>query len=92
MATRKPGRARTAHKSAVKHEAVKPDAQLNGETVGSTTAGDNSCAPTFEQIQQRAYELFLARGGTHGCDWADWFAAERELTSSLVANSPATRS
>jgi hypothetical protein len=35
-----------------------------------------------EQIQRRAYELFLARGGVHGNDWIDWFTAERELIGS----------
>ncbi len=29
-----------------------------------------------EQIAARAYELFLARGGQHGDDLADWFQAE----------------
>jgi len=32
-----------------------------------------------EQIRLRAYELFLARDGSHGNDWRDWFLAEREL-------------
>ncbi|MBV8771962.1 MAG: DUF2934 domain-containing protein [Deltaproteobacteria bacterium] len=50
--------------------------------MGSAT---NVSAPSFEQIQQRAYELFLARGGTHGCDWADWFTAEQELTATSAA-------
>ena len=31
------------------------------------------------QIEFRAYEVFLARGGAHGDDLADWFKAEREL-------------
>ena len=32
-----------------------------------------------ERIAARAYELYLARGGTHGSDWEDWLTAEREL-------------
>jgi hypothetical protein len=36
-------------------------------------------AVSFEAVQRRAYELFLARGGWHGADLADWLAAEREL-------------
>ena len=32
-----------------------------------------------ETIRLRAYELFLARGATHGNDLADWLNAEREL-------------
>jgi hypothetical protein len=30
-------------------------------------------------IAQRAYELFLSRGGTHGHDFDDWIQAKREL-------------
>ena len=36
--------------------------------------------PTHEQIARRAYEIFLARGGTHGNPEHDWFQAERELS------------
>ncbi len=35
--------------------------------------------PTHEQIARRAYEIFLARGGTHGNAEQDWIQAEREL-------------
>jgi len=35
--------------------------------------------PSAEQIRQRAYEIFLARGGVDGNDWSDWFIAERQL-------------
>jgi hypothetical protein len=30
-------------------------------------------------VAERAYAIFLARGGLHGHDWADWFRAEAEL-------------
>ena len=36
--------------------------------------------PTGEQIELRAYELYLERGCEDGRDLADWLAAERELT------------
>ncbi len=36
--------------------------------------------PTKEQIEKRAYELYLARGCEPGMDVADWLAAEKELT------------
>ena len=39
---------------------------------------ENNCS--MEQIRMRAYELFVARGGCHGNDLADWLMAERELT------------
>ncbi len=36
--------------------------------------------PSHEQIARRAYEIFLARGGTPGNPEQDWFQAERELS------------
>jgi len=36
-------------------------------------------AATHAQIEFRAYEIFLARGGAHSDDLADWFKAEKEL-------------
>jgi Protein of unknown function (DUF2934) len=30
-------------------------------------------------VAQRAYELFVSRGGTHGHDFDDWIQAKREL-------------
>ncbi|HXT72638.1 MAG TPA: DUF2934 domain-containing protein [Candidatus Angelobacter sp.] len=35
--------------------------------------------PTRNQIQLRAYELYLKRGGQDGRDVDDWLAAETEL-------------
>src|SRR4051812_40005905 len=35
--------------------------------------------PTREQIEQRAYEIYLKRGGEHGSDLTDWLVAEQEL-------------
>lgn len=35
--------------------------------------------PTHEQIQKRAHELYLARGGEHGQDRDDWLFAEEQL-------------
>lgn len=35
--------------------------------------------PAREEIARRAYELYVARGGTHGYDIEDWLQAEREL-------------
>jgi len=36
-------------------------------------------APVDEEIAQRAYELYLARGGEHGRDLEDWLEARRQL-------------
>jgi hypothetical protein len=35
--------------------------------------------PTQAEIAKRAHEIYLARGGSHGCDLDDWLQAEREL-------------
>lgn len=35
--------------------------------------------PTLEQIQVRAYEIFLERHGAPGSQVEDWLRAEREL-------------
>jgi hypothetical protein len=40
--------------------------------------------PTEEQIQQRAYEIYLQRQGAPGNPLQDWIQAEREL----LANPP----
>ena len=37
--------------------------------------------PTAEEIQLRAYEMYVERGGTHGFDRHDWLQAERELSA-----------
>jgi hypothetical protein len=36
-------------------------------------------APTLEQIQVRAYEIYLERQGAPGSQIQDWLQAEREL-------------
>jgi hypothetical protein len=49
--------------------------EMRGERPG---VNDTSAA-TDEAIAARAYELYQARGGTHGADMDDWLQAEREL-------------
>lgn len=51
------------------------------ETDAAPPSGDISGLPSQEAIAARAYALFLARGATHGDDWADWLHAEAELRS-----------
>jgi hypothetical protein len=38
--------------------------------------------PTFEQIQVRAYEIYIQRGRQDGLDREDSFQAEKELKTS----------
>ena len=42
-----------------------------------------SAAPSIsaEAVAGRAYEKFVARGCSHGCDREDWLAAEQELVA-----------
>lgn len=42
---------------------------------------DRRTSDDYQRIRQRAYELYLSRGGAHGSDWEDWLAAERELVT-----------
>jgi hypothetical protein len=39
--------------------------------------------PTTREIRDRAYFIYLARGGTNGDPVADWTRAERELRTEL---------
>jgi hypothetical protein len=38
-----------------------------------------------EQIRHRAFELYLARGGTHGTELQDWLRAEEEIVKAREA-------
>lgn len=49
------------------------------ETGRQSIHGDNS--DYGDRVAQRAYELYLARGGGDGRDFDDWLTAERELTN-----------
>ena len=51
-----------------------------GETLDDQTVGLNE--PAREEIERRAYELYLARGEVYGYDQDDWLQAERELKES----------
>jgi hypothetical protein len=50
------------------------------QSVGDTTVG----ASDRERIATRAYEIYLARGGTGGYELDDWLAAERELSAASL--------
>jgi Protein of unknown function (DUF2934) len=46
---------------------------------------------TPEQIQFRAYEIYMARGSASGSDVEDWLQAERELSQQNPQQAPAPR-
>lgn len=58
---------------------IEPDTPAN-QPGSPKPRHDVSINGDAERIAARAYELYLARGGTHGSDWEDWLTAERELT------------
>jgi Protein of unknown function (DUF2934) len=43
---------------------------------------DTKKVPTREDIELRAYEIYLERGGKEGNALDDWLAAEKELSES----------
>ena len=58
------------------------DAKLNSfwrEVVLSDDAPPAQPSPTHEEIQRRAYEIYLSRRAADRHDLKDWFQAEREL-------------
>jgi hypothetical protein len=86
MASRRTIKAQPRRKQAQEPEMAVAVVSLNGDSSTASPATKNGHAPSFEQIQRRAYELFMARGATHGCDLADWFNAEQELTAGSAAD------
>jgi hypothetical protein len=50
------------------------------------TRPEISNPPSLEEIRQRAYEIHVERGGTHGQDLDDWLQAERELAEKYQAS------
>jgi hypothetical protein len=87
MAVRKMTKTQSRARQTPRLEGVVASISLNGEALNNESSlrtgacAKNGASPSFEQIQCRAYELFVARGGTHGCDLADWLMAEQELTA-----------
>ena len=56
--------------------ATQPHSQTQARTPAPATT---SREVTHEKIAQRAYEKWMKRGCTHGCDRQDWTEAEAEL-------------
>ena len=53
----------------------KPREKSSSESQPQTVSG----APTLKEIELRAHEIYVERGGTHGRDVEDWLQAEHEL-------------
>lgn len=52
---------------------------MHGMDRGDRPGVNDASAATDDAIAARAYELYQARGGTHGADMDDWLQAEQEL-------------
>ena len=65
-----------------------PDTVHKSMPVTAVTPGRE---PTFDEIRQRAYEIYLARGGAPGNSTSDWLQAERELREELMARATTKR-
>jgi hypothetical protein len=85
MATRRTTKTQARQKQAPEPGEIVPIVLPNGDSTTVSPRANNGTSPSFEQIQRRAYELFVARGASDGCDWADWFTAEQELIAVSAA-------
>ncbi len=72
---------RAADRRRVVEEPVTPATQPStaDDRGGAALAAGQNRVVTRETIARRAYEIYTARGGTHGYDIEDWLQAEREL-------------
>jgi hypothetical protein len=48
--------------------------------------------PSREEVEIRAYEIYVERGGQDGHDVEDWIAAEEELNTRLASKAEKTSS
>ena len=64
-----------------KNLAVDPGKASTSESNSDVHAKQVRRTPTAEDIQLRAYEIYVERGGIHGLDTDDWLQAERELSA-----------
>jgi hypothetical protein len=46
--------------------------------------------PLVSEINRRAYEIYLKRGGQHGSDVSDWLEAELEISNKTIGTAPQT--
>jgi hypothetical protein len=77
--TRTPSKRTGTSKAEIGSDAPAIGAAGFGSNGGHPAMAPASEATTHAQIEFRAFEIFLARGGAHSDDLADWFKAEREL-------------
>ena len=64
-----------------KNLAADPGKESTSESNSDVQGKQVTRTPTAEEIQLRAYEMYVERGGSHGLDTDDWLQAERELSA-----------
>jgi Protein of unknown function (DUF2934) len=64
-----------------KNLAVDPGNASTSESNSDALAKQVTRTPAAEEIQLRAYEMYVERGGIHGLDTDDWLQAQRELSA-----------
>ena len=79
MVPRKTTKAQPKRTRVVKNAEADHQAERGKNGATADMASRNGHRASFGEVQLRAYEIFVARGGIHGQDLADWFTAEREL-------------
>ena len=62
-----------------KTSTVKAKADKTTSAPKVSRARKSDTLPPYDEVAQRAYERFIARGYQHGYDVEDWLTAEREL-------------
>ena len=64
---------------------------MSGPTEKSSLTGSESLTtkarPTREEIELRAFQIFIERGGADGHDVDDWLQAEQELAEKYATSS-----
>ena len=74
---------KTTRTAKPKQTAAKPARTIQkSKPIAEVTAG---LEPTFQEVQERAYQIYLGRGATPGDSTSDWLQAERELRESRTA-------
>jgi hypothetical protein len=76
---------------AVERKEDKQQSISNADVVPSELIDSpDGVAPTWQEIEMRAYKIHQAHGSIHGNDFDDWLQAERELTEehSLGSKTP----
>ena len=76
----------TKTKTGVRTVAVTAAASEPAVKTATSMTSPLATVPSREEIAQRAYEIYVARGQTPGRELEDWVQAERELFAKAHRN------